>query len=409
VQAPLEWYLTVDEFPRSLGFERQKSDPCAWSLFDNDNEPIAYICGHVDDFLFGGRESDPRWHQIKAKIKERFQWGQWESKQFTQCGVDIAQNSDYSFTLSQPSFLDQVSEIHLSKQRFKDKDLHSTQDEKKQMRSVLGCLSWHAGQLAMELSAPVSLLLSKINSATVEDVIEVNKVVKKAKSRSKQAMLIHCLDPQDLLIAAWVDAAHANRTDLSSTKGILIGCTSSKLLDGHLEVVNPIFWCSSKITRVCRSSASAETRAAVDGEDQMYALRFQLSEFRGFAANPWQPGETVNHTAGVLISDSKNLFDRLSQTMLTLKGAEKRSDIESLCLKESMFFNETSIRWVNGDSQLSNSLTKQDEPQQVMLFQARNGRWRIIYDQSLMSGKKRKSLGLGALETQQAEDQLQEV
>jgi hypothetical protein len=117
----------------------------------------------------------------------------------------------------------------------------------------------------------------------------------------------------------------------------------------------------------------------------------------------------VNHTAGVLISDSKNLFDRLSQTMLTLKGAEKRSDIESLCLKESMFFNETSIRWVNGDSQLSNSLTKQDEPQQVMLFQARNGRWRIIYDQSLMSGKKRKSLGLGALETQQAEDQLQEV
>ena len=409
VQAPLEWYLTVDEFLRSLGFERQKSDPCAWSLFDKDNEPIAYICGHVDDFLFGGRESDPRWHQIKAKIKERFQWGQWESKQFTQCGVDIAQNSDYSFTLSQPSFLDQVSEIHLSKQRFKDKDLPSTQDEKKQMRSVLGCLSWHAGQLAKELSAPVSLLLSKINSATVEDVIEVNKIVKKAKNRSKQAMLIHCLDPQDLLIAAWVDAAHANRTDLSSTKGILIGCTSSKLLDGHLEVVNPLFWCSSKITRVCRSSASAETRAAVDGEDQMYALRFQLSEFRGFAANPWQPGETVNHTAGVLISDSKNLFDRLSQTMLTLKGAEKRSDIESLCLKESMFFNETSIRCVNGDSQLSNSLTKQDEPQQVMLFQARNGRWRIIYDQSLMSGKKRKSLGLGALETQQAEDQLQEV
>ena len=409
VQAPLEWYLTVDEFLRSLGFERQKSDPCAWSLFDHDDEPIAYICGHVDDFLFGGRESDPRWHQIKAKIKERFQWGQWESKQFTQCGVDIVQHPDYSFTLSQPSFLDQVSEIHLSKQRFKDKDLPSTQDEKKQMRSVLGCLSWHAGQLAMELSAPVSLLLSKINTSTVEDVVEVNKIVKRAKSRSKQAMLIHCLDPQDLLIAAWVDAAHANRTDLSSTKGILIGCTSSKLLDGHLEVVNPLFWCSSKITRVCRSSASAETRAAVDGEDQMYALRFQLSEFRGFAANPWQPDETVNRTAGVLISDSKNLFDRLSQTMLTLKGAEKRSDIESLCLKESMFFNETSIRWVNGDSQLSNSLTKQDEPQQIMLFQARNGRWRIIYDQSLMSGKKRKSLGLGALETQQAEDQLQEV
>ena len=196
-QAPLEWYLTVGEFLRSLGFERQKSDPCAWSLFDTNNEPIAYICGHVDDFLFGGNESDPRWNQIKMKIKERFQWGHWESKQFTQCGVDIVQQPDYSFTLSQPSFLDQVSEIHLSKQRFKDKDLSASNDEKKQMRSVLGCLPWYAGQLAMELSAPVGLHLSRISSPTVEDVIEVNKLVTKAKSRCKQSMLIHKLDPND--------------------------------------------------------------------------------------------------------------------------------------------------------------------------------------------------------------------
>lgn len=50
------------------------------------------------------------------------------------------------------------------------------------------------------------------------------------------------------------------------------------------------FWTASKISRVCRSSASAETRAAVDGEDQMYATRFQLSEFSRFSRKylgPW--------------------------------------------------------------------------------------------------------------------------
>ena len=45
--------------------------------------------------------------------------------------------------------------------------------------------------------------------------------------------------------------------------------------------------------------------------------------------------DAANQVDGVLISDSKNLYDRLNQTVLTLKGAEKRIDIETLCLKES--------------------------------------------------------------------------
>lgn len=400
VQAPLEWYLTVDEFLTNLGFERQKSDPCCWGIFDSADQPIAYVCGHVDDFLFGGKEFDYRWKELKQAIQTRFKWGQWESKKFTQCGVDIEQREDFSFSLAQPSFLDQVSEIYIGKKRFGEKEASTTREEQLQLRSVLGCLSWHAGQLAMDLSAPVSLMLSKINTSTVEDIIEVNKLLRRAKSRKQQSLLIHTLEPNDLCLAAWVDAAHANRPDGSSTKGIFIGCTSQRILKGELETVNPIYWNSSKITRVCRSSASAETRAAVDGDDQMYALRFQLGEFMGHYANTWNTDETANHTMGILISDSKNLFDRLSQTMLTLKGAEKRSDLESLCLKESTLFNNTVLRWVNGDSQLGNSLTKSTEPQQLLLFFARNGRWRIVYDQSILSGKKRKTLGLGSLDSQ---------
>lgn len=398
VQAPLEWYLTVDEFLRSLGFERQHSDPCCWGLFDSNNAPVCYICGHVDDFLFGGLASDDRWSDIKKKIKERFKWGEWEVGKFTQCGVDIEQRQDGSFSLQQPSFLEQVSEVYVSKQRHKELEAYTTKEEQQQMRSVLGCLSWHAGQVAMELSAPVGLLLSKVNQSVVHDIIEMNKLLRKAKARRSQAIIIHKQKPEDILLAAWVDAAHANRPDLSSTKGIFIGSASKNLLDGSMETVNPIYWNSSKITRVCRSSASAETRAAVDGEDQMYSIRFQLSEFRGTSANVWNPDLTAKATTGVLISDSKNLFDRLSQTMLTLKGAEKRSDLESLCLKESMSSSNVIVRWVNGDSQLGNSLTKENEPHQLLHFMARNGRWRIIYDESLMSGRKRKSLGLQPLE-----------
>ena len=72
----------------------------------------------------------------------------------------------------------------------------------------------------------------------------------------------------------------------------------------------------------------------------------------------WNCDEVVDHVPGVLVSDSKNVFDWLNQTMLTLRGAEKRNDLETLCLKEATETANVKIRWVNGDSQLANSLTK---------------------------------------------------
>ena len=191
------------------------------------------------------------------------------------------------------------------------------------MRSVLGCLSWYAGQLAMDLCAATSRLQSEVKSATVTDLIDVNKLLKKAKLRKEAPMIIHALPPQEMMVATWVDAAHANRSDGGSTAGVLVGCTTKSLLAGELERVNPIFWRSGRTTRVCRSSASAETLAATDGEDEMFAIKFQVSEFLGHQADIWNCNETVKKVPGVLVSDSKNLFDRLSTTVLTL--TERRS------------------------------------------------------------------------------------
>ena len=115
------------------------------------------------------------------------------------------------------------------------------------------------------------LVLSKCSNATVADLSDTNKLLEKSKCRQHQTMIVHALEPNDIVMATWLDAGRANQPDLSSTKGIFIECTSKRILQGSLEAVNPIFWSVSKISRVCRSSASAETRAAVDGENQMYA------------------------------------------------------------------------------------------------------------------------------------------
>lgn len=70
VEAPLEWYLTVDEFLTSIGFQRLKCDPCAWGYFDEKHRPIGWICGHVDDFLLEEMKTIPVGNRPK-KLYER--------------------------------------------------------------------------------------------------------------------------------------------------------------------------------------------------------------------------------------------------------------------------------------------------------------------------------------------------
>ena len=74
--------------------------------------------------------------------------------------------------------------------------------------------------------------------ATVEDLVETRKILKRAKARGKEKMLIHTASPTR-------PRAVRHRT--------VPGC-----------------WSSPETTRACPSRAAAETRAAVDGDDQMF-------------------------------------------------------------------------------------------------------------------------------------------
>ena len=394
VEAPIQWFLSISRFLESLGAERQLSDPCCWGFFTPERKPIGWVCGHVDDFMFGGDPKDSTWCQSKEKIQARFKWGQWESGKFLQCGVLIEQDGP-SFWLSQPEYLDAISEIHVSRTRWNDLSAPVTQQELFQLRSVLGALSWHANQVAPQWSAAVGMLLSKANKGTVQEIV---KLLRKAKLGQHQKLRIHGFGQSAPVLAAWADAADSHRPDGGSTKGIFIGWTNEALVRGDLTQISPVFWQSAKIQRTCRSSGAAETHAAIDAEDELFSIRFQTYEFLGGQVSVWKCNDAVMAVDGMLISDSTNLYDRLHQTVLTLKGAEKRTDIETLCLKESMEATKLQVRWVNGDSQLANSLTKAQEPHQLMEYFRRGGCWRIIHDPELTSGRKRKQMGLGSLD-----------
>ncbi|OLP95145.1 Retrovirus-related Pol polyprotein from transposon TNT 1-94 [Symbiodinium microadriaticum] len=316
VDAPLEWYKSVDTFLKGLGLERSWSDPCVW-YWRVDGVLRGAICGHVDDFLFMGSAEDAQWTAILDAIQKKFKWGDWETDVFTQCGVRVEKNKE-GFSLSQPGYANEVKEIPLSATRRKEDGKPITDWERTQLRTLLGALSWNAQQVAPHLSAEVSLLLSETSQGTVHTIKKANILLRQAQARHQHTMQIHQFpETTELALFAWVDAASQNRQKGGSTQGIFIGMAPLSLAKGEVTEVTPIAWHSSKIDRACRSPGAAEVQAACNGDDSLYYARYQWSEM---------------------------LYGNVNIRVLVIKGAEKRANIELLSVKASQQNTELQIR-----------------------------------------------------------------
>jgi hypothetical protein len=92
----------------------------------------------------------------------------------------------------------------------------------------------------------------------------------------------------------------------------------------------------------------------------------------------------------------------LNTEELSTKGAERRTDIELLCIKSSQRNNGLEVRWVHSEAQLSNALTKSGAKELDLYYQMGH-RWRIVHDPKMMSAKKRKSQGITTFEQQETD------
>ena len=136
----------------------------------------------------------------------------------------------------------------------------------------------------------------------------------------------------------------------------------------------------------------------MNGEDCLFYARFQLGEFLGYPVSIREISKTVNAISGTLITHSRNVFDKLVTEVLTIRGAQKRTDLELLALKHAHLHNQVSIRWVHSEAQLANPLTNTQELKQLILFYQVQSSWRIVEDDQKASARRRRQQGLEPLE-----------
>ena len=400
VQAPLHWYQSVCNTLVELGYQRLVTEPCCWIFKGPDGKIRSIIYGHVDDFVFGGDDKCAIHQQLMERIRGLFTWGTWERDEFIQCGVAIRQKEDGTIMMSQPEFADGVEEISLTRDRAKTPEALTTDREKSWLRGTLGSLAWLCGQTCFMYSAGVNFLQSKIPVSTVAEILAANKLVRDIKKWAKQEYAIHAFPAnEDLVAVAWSDAGWANRpNEVDSTEGIFVGMSGPQLEHGRECNVSPILWRSGKIGRICRSSAAAETIACTNAEDDLLYVRVLWFEMTGGVLDPARPNEAARQVRGLLVTDARNLYDRIYRPTAVVKGCEKRSTIEALALREVIEECETKLCWVHGGVMLSNVLTKPHEKAQGQLFMNMGMRYKIVYDEGMQSEKQRRKAGRDPME-----------
>ena len=242
--------------------------------------------------------------------------------------------------------------------------------------------------------ADVGLLLSEVPYPTVSTLVAVNKLIREIR-RTPQHLTFHSwkVPWSELAIVVWADASNSNRPKKSSTMGLIAGLAPKGIMKGEGHPVSLLQWKSTKCPRQVLGSNGAEVQSITEGEDLCFRLKAVLAEIHGEKLTRTNLTEAVRaKTTGALVTDSKGIFDSMTRNVSALHGLKSgRAGYELTIAVSQALEVETSLRWVNGEAQLADCLTKGGAAKKMFLrFLAENQQWQLIHDPDFVAGKKLK-------------------
>ena len=122
-----------------------------------------------------------------------------------------------------------MNEVELSKERQKQLTQPVTEQERSELRALLGGLQWLVTQSRVDCSVDVNLLQSCVTTATVETILAANKVLRKLRQGPSRLYTRKIPETEQVHLVAWSDASWPNRRDGNSTGGYVIGVCRKKL------------------------------------------------------------------------------------------------------------------------------------------------------------------------------------
>ena len=150
----------------------------------------------------------------------------------------------------------------------------------------------------------------------VQDLLDANKLVR--DMRRSAALHFHYFNetPWQLVVfASGADSSDRPRPDGSRTGGYVITLATEELFGhGQEDDVSVMSRRSFNLPRKIAGSNDGETQATAFADEFLWLARLAWSEMHGAPTRRWHLAEAVTQVGGMLVTDSRGIFDALTRS-----------------------------------------------------------------------------------------------
>ena len=272
-------------------------------------------------------------------------------------GIQLEQLPDFSIRANQGDYIHAIPCIEIGKHRRNQIQEHITESEMTCLRGLIGSLQYATTHTRPDMSAKLGEIQVQLSKPTVSTLLAANKVLREAKETSDVNICFRSIPPKDVTHVVFGDASFASPKQLASFQGTMVFATNPSLQENLKAPISPLSWSSKKISRVVRSTLSAEAFSMSRSVDKMGWCRLLWGTLvvPGFQ---WRspPDAFRQLHAAIIVTDCKSLYDLVSRRAMP-SCEEYRTTLEVLLIKERCL-EHCFFRWIPTALQLADPLTK---------------------------------------------------
>lgn len=165
----------------------------------------------------------------------------------------------FSVRINRGKYVNKIGPINIPKARRNQLEDKITPNELQQLRDLCGSLQYAAVHSRPDIATKVAKLQKGINQATVETLLEGNRVLREAQAFSETSVIVRPLPIGEVCFASFGDASFASAKQLNAQQELFIMARTPKWPRMKLRSfrqsygIPSRFWASSPIHTQCGS------------------------------------------------------------------------------------------------------------------------------------------------------------
>ena len=282
-------------------------------------------------------------------------------QKFVFTGIQLEQQFDFSIYANQAEYVHSIPAVNVGRPRRQNPESPLSEAEMSELHGIVGSLQYAVTHTRPDIAAKLSEVQRQMSQPTVQALLDANKVLRDAQEFRLVTIKYQSIPPHKLTFVSFGDASFANSRNLASHQGVFLAATTTELQHNVEAPVSPITWMSKKISRVVRSTLSAEAYALSKSVDMLGWVRtlwgcIHVGQF------PWSEPEKAfpKLHAAILVTDCKSLYDLVTRTAIP-SCQEYRTTLEVLLIRQRCS-EHCIFRWIPTTLMVADCLTKSMNP-----------------------------------------------